>query len=377
MDPAAKVSMEDIDEDLVKRSCDFIDRSVKAEKPFFLWHNSTRCHSFTHLSKKWDGKTGFGLFADAMAELDWVVGELLGKLDELGIADDTIVMFTSDNGAEIFSWPDGGNHPFRGEKGTVFEGGFRVPMLVRWPGVIKPGTIVNNVMAAEDWMPTLVAAAGGDPDLKAKLLTGYQAGAKTFKNHLDGYNFMPFFEGKVTESPRREFFYFSDNADLMAMRFDQWKITFKTIVGNLFSGKEESTNLPLVTNLRVDPWERYQTKIHVLWRMVGEGIVGHDASHGYRGSVPLHLQGLPAQPSLRIAQRGEGAAGIGGGKSQEPLIAGLVRQRCMVENERMADLRDRERHRHHRCAGARHHRRRHCGSFLQRSARDAGVAVRT
>ena len=130
MDPAAKVSMEDIDADLVKRSCDFIDRSVKAGKPFFLWHNSTRCHSFTHLSKKWDGKTGFGLFADAMAELDWVVGELLAKLDELGIADNTIVMFTSDNGAEIFSWPDGGNHPFRGEKGTVYEGGFRVPMVV-------------------------------------------------------------------------------------------------------------------------------------------------------------------------------------------------------------------------------------------------------
>ena len=177
MDPAAKVSMEDIDADLVKRSCDFIDRSVKAGKPFFLWHNSTRCHSFTHLSKKWDGKTGFGLFADAMAELDWVVGELLAKLDELGIADNTIVMFTSDNGAEIFSWPDGGNHPFRGEKGTVYEGGFRVPMLARWPGVIKPGTIINDVMSAEDWMPTLVAAAG-EPDLKEKLLTGYQAGGE-------------------------------------------------------------------------------------------------------------------------------------------------------------------------------------------------------
>lgn len=260
MDPAAKVSMEDIEPDLVRRSCDFMDRSVKANKPFFLWHNSTRCHSFTHLSKQWDGKTGFGLFADAMAELDWVVGELLAKLDALGVADNTIVMFTSDNGAEIFSWPDGGNHPFRGEKGTVYEGGFRVPMLATWPGVIKPGTIINNVMSAEDWMPTLVAAAGGDPDLKQKLLTGYQAGEKTFKNHLDGYNFMPFFEGKVTESPRREFFYFSDNADLMAVRYDEWKITFKTIVGNLFSGKEDSTNVPIVTNLRVDPWERYQTE---------------------------------------------------------------------------------------------------------------------
>ncbi len=130
--------MEDIDADLVRRSCDFIDRSVKAEKPFFLWYNSTRCHSFTHLSKQWDGKTGFGLFADGMAELDWVVGELLAKLDQLGIADDTIVMFTSDNGAEIFSWPDGGNHPFRGEKGTVYEGGFRVPMLTSGPASSSP-----------------------------------------------------------------------------------------------------------------------------------------------------------------------------------------------------------------------------------------------
>ncbi len=173
-----------------------------------------------------------------MAELDWVVGELLAKLDELGIADNTIVLFTSDNGAEIFSWPDGGNHPFRGEKGTVYEGGFRVPMLAKWPGVIEPGIIVNEVMAAEDWLPTLVAAAGGDPDIKEKLLTGYQVGGKTFKNHLDGYNFKPFFEGTAAESPRREFFYFSDNADLMALRYNQWKITFKTIVGNLFSGKE-------------------------------------------------------------------------------------------------------------------------------------------
>ena len=313
MDPAAKVSMEDIDADLVKRSCDFIDRSVKAEKPFFLWHNSTRCHSFTHLSKQWDGKTGFGLFADAMAELDWVVGELLAKLDELGIADNTIVMFTSDNGAEIFSWPDGGNHPFRGEKGTVYEGGFRVPMLAKWPGVIKPGTIINDVMSAEDWMPTLVAAAGGDPDLKEKLLTGYKAGAKTFKNHLDGYNFKPFFEGKVAESPRREFFYFSDNADLMALRYNQWKITFKTIVGNLFSGKEDSTNVPLVTNLRVDPWERYQTEStsygewwgKKLWVMMPATMIMGQFLSTFKDYPPSQVSGsLSVEKALQALQEG-------------------------------------------------------------------------
>ena len=148
MDPAAKVNMENIDPELVRRSNDFMERSVKANKPFFLWHNSTRTHSFTHLDPKWQDKSGFGLYADAMMELDWEVGELLKKIDQLGIADNTIVLFTSDNGAETFSWPDGGNQPFRGEKGTVYEGGFRVPMLVRWPGVIKPNTIINDVMSA-------------------------------------------------------------------------------------------------------------------------------------------------------------------------------------------------------------------------------------
>ena len=306
--------MEDIDADLVKRSCNFIDRSVKAEKPFFLWHNSTRCHSFTHLSKQWDGKTGFGLFADAMAELDWGVGELLAKLDELGIADNTIVMFTSDNGAEIFSWPDGGNHPFRGEKGTVYEGGFRVPMLAKWPGVIKPGTIINKVMSAEDWMPTLVAAAGGDPDLKEKLLTGYKAGGKTFKNHLDGYNFKPFFEGKVAESPRREFFYFSDNADLMAVALQRVEDHLqdhcrKPVLRQGGFDQRPDRDEPARRSLGAIP-----DRIDVLRRMVGQEIVGHDACHDDHGPVPLHLQGLPAQPGLRFAQRREGAAGIAGGR---------------------------------------------------------------
>lgn len=271
LDPAAKVNMEDVDAELVRLSLDFIDRSVKEDKPFFLWHNSTRCHVWTHLGPKWKDKSGFGLFADAMMELDWIVGELLKKLDDLGIADETIVMFTSDNGAEVFSWPDGGNHPFRGEKGTVYEGGFRVPMIAKWPGVIEPGVIVNDIMAAEDWLPTLLDAAGV-PDIKEKLLTGHKAGDKTFKNHLDGYNFRPFFEGAEKEGPRAEFFYFSDNADLMAVRYKAWKITFKTIVGNLFTGKEDSTNVPIVTNLRQDPWERYQTEGLLYGKWWGEKL---------------------------------------------------------------------------------------------------------
>jgi arylsulfatase len=271
MDPAAKFNMEDIDAELVRLSLDFIDRSVAADKPFFLWHNTTRCHVWTHLGPKWEGKSGFGLYADAMMELDWVVGEILQKLDDKGIADDTIVLFTSDNGAEIMTWPDGGNHPFRGEKGTVFEGGFRVPMVARWPGVIKPGSVYNDIMAAEDWLPTLMSAAG-EPDIKTKLLTGYKAGEKTFKVHLDGYNFQPFLAGEVPAGPRHEFFYFSDNADLMAVRYNEWKVTFKTIQGNLFTGKEDTTNVPLVTNLRADPWERYQDDSQMYMRWWGEKV---------------------------------------------------------------------------------------------------------
>jgi arylsulfatase len=271
MDAAANTNMEDVDAEIVRRSLDFIDRSAAADTPFFLWHNATRCHVWTHLAPQWQGKSGFGLFADAMMELDWEVGQILDKLDDLGIADNTIVLFTSDNGAEVFSWPDGGNHPFRGEKGSTYEGGFRVPMVAKWPGVIEPGTIVNEIMAHEDWMPTLLAAAG-QPDTKEKLLTGLDAGAKTFKVHLDGYDFTPYFTGEVAEGPRREFFYFSDNADLMAVRYNAWKLNFKTIVGNLFTGKEDSTNVPVVTNLRQDPWERYQTESMLYGRWWGEKL---------------------------------------------------------------------------------------------------------
>ena len=317
MDPKAKTNMEDVDTELVRRSTDFMDRSVKAGKPFFLWHNATRTHVWTHLSPKWQDKSGYGLYADAMMELDWEVGEILKKIDDLGIADNTIVMFTSDNGAEIFTWPDGGNHPFRGEKGTTFEGGFRVPMVARWPGVIKPGTIVNAIMAHEDWMPTLLAAAG-DPNVKENLLKGMKAGDKTFKNHLDGYNFLPFFKGEVADGPRHEFFYFGVGADLMALRYDEWKINFKTVKGNLFNGQVETTQAPIVTNLRQDPWERYQEESlnygkwwgEKLWTMVpAVQIVG--------GFLQTFKEYPPSQPNggLTVSQFLEaisrGASGSG------------------------------------------------------------------
>jgi arylsulfatase A-like enzyme len=258
--------METVDEDLLAHSLDFMERSVKANKPFFLWHNTTRMHVWTHLSKQWENKSGFGLFADGMMELDYVVGALLKKLDDLGIANNTIVVFTSDNGAEAFSWPDGGMVPFRGEKGTTFEGGFRVPGIVRWPGVIKPGKIINDIFSQEDWAPTLLAAAG-DANVKKELLTGMKAGNKTFKTHLDGYNFMPFFKGEEAAGPRHEIMYFDDNGNLNAIRYNAWKIEFSWIEGNLFTGKRTSSNVPLVVNLRQDPFERmpFESDLYRRW----------------------------------------------------------------------------------------------------------------
>jgi arylsulfatase A-like enzyme len=318
MESRAKVNMETVDEELVRRSVDFMDRSVKASKPFFLWHNSTRTHVWTHLSPKWENKSGFGLYADAMMELDWEVGELLKKLDDLGIADNTIVIFTSDNGAETFSWPDGGNHPFRGEKGTTFEGGFRVPLTVKWPGTIKPGRVVNEIIAGEDFMPTLLAAAG-NPDLKENLLNGMKVGDKTFKTHLDGYNFLPYFKGDVAQGPRREFFYFTDNGDLTALRYNDWKISFKTIKGNLFTGTEESTNVPLVTNLRQDPWERYQEESMMyarwwgdqLWTLVPSSVIVGQFLQTFKEYPPSQASGtFSVERALQNLQQGA----AGGGK---------------------------------------------------------------
>jgi arylsulfatase len=253
--PLTRKRMETVEEEFVDHAVDFMKRSVKAGKPFFLWFNPTRMHVWTHLSPKWADKSGHGLFADGMMELDWEVGELLKQVDDLGIADNTIVIFTTDNGAQHSTWPDGGIAPFRGEKGTTWEGGFRVPMVVKWPGTIEPGSVVNDIFSFEDWLPTLVAGAG-DPNIKEKLLKRMKVGGKKFKVHLDGYNFVPFFKGEVPQGPRREFFYFTDNADLFAVRYGDWKVHFKMIDGNLFSGQVRESNVPLVVNLRMDPFER-------------------------------------------------------------------------------------------------------------------------
>jgi arylsulfatase A-like enzyme len=261
--PLTRKRMETVENELLAASLDFIDRSTAARKPFFLWHNTSRMHVWTHLSSEWENKSGFGLYADGMMELDSLVGQLLKKLDDLGIADNTIVIFTSDNGVEKFSWPDGGTAPFRGEKGTTWEGGFRVPALARWPGVIKPGTIINDIASHEDWTPTLIAAAG-TPDIKEKLTQGYRAGDKTFKVHLDGYDMTDLLSGKGP-SKRKEIFYFEDEGGLNALRYGDWKLHF-AIKNDWWGDVSQPRTLPLVINLREDPFEvTPESKMYDRW----------------------------------------------------------------------------------------------------------------
>jgi arylsulfatase len=315
--PLTRKRMETIEEDLLQTSLDFMDRSVKAGTPFFLWHNTTRMHVWTRLSPKWKDKSGYGLFADGVMELDWVVGELLRKLDDLGIAENTIVVFTADNGAQTFSWPDGGNTPFHGEKGTTWEGGFRVPALARWPGVIKAGSIINDTMSHEDWLPTFLAAAGSS-DLKEKLLQGLKVGDKTFRTHLDGYDFMPLFKGDVVNGPRREIFYFDDNASLNALRYGDWKITFGQIEGNLFTGRRVTTNVPIVTNLRQDPFERFHVDSGMyegwwaekLWAMVPAQAIVVQFLQSFKEYPPSQKSGSISVEGF-LEQLQAGAAGPG------------------------------------------------------------------
>jgi arylsulfatase len=253
--PLTTKRMETVDDEIHKAAKGFIDRSAKAGKPFFVWFNTTRMHVWTHLKKSTLGRTGVGIYADGMMELDDKVGALLKQLDDLKIADNTIVVFSTDNGAETFSWPDGGTTPFHGEKGTTWEGGFRVPLVVRWPGVIKPGTVYNDIISQEDWMPTLLAAAG-EPKIVEKLKKGYTANGKKFKIHADGYNFMPYFKGETKQGPRQEIYYFTQGGELNAIRVQNWKIHFATQVGNIATGTRSTPGWPLLVNLRADPYEK-------------------------------------------------------------------------------------------------------------------------
>ena len=258
--PLTRKRMETVDEEVTAAAIGFMDKAVQEKKPFFVWWNSTRMHIFTHLKAESDGKTGLGIYADGMVEHDGLVGQLLAKVKDLGIEDNTIVMYSTDNGAETFTWPDGGTTMFRGEKNTNWEGGYRVPTLIKWPGVIKPGTVVNDIAAHEDILSTFVAAAG-NPNAKEELLKGEKIGNREYKVHLDGYDLSNHLRApQSTPSPRKEVFYFSDDGDLTALRYDDWKFIFmeQKTQGTLRVWMEPFTPLriPLVFNLRRDPYER-------------------------------------------------------------------------------------------------------------------------
>jgi len=249
--------METIDEEVTAHALDFMERAKKADKPFFIWWNSSRMHVFTHLKPESEGKTGLGIYADGMVEHDGQVGQVLAKLKELGLEDNTIVMYSTDNGAESFSWPDGGTTMFRGEKATQWEGGWRVPCLIRWPGVIKPGTVINDIGAHEDMMPTILAAVG-DTTVKEDLLKGRKVGDMTYKVHLDGYNLLPALKGEG-EWPRKEFLYWTDDGSVAALRYGNYKISFlRQDAHGLHVWLEpfEALRAPLLGNLRTDPFER-------------------------------------------------------------------------------------------------------------------------
>jgi arylsulfatase A-like enzyme len=256
--PLTRKRMETVDEEFLAAALDFIDRQHQAGKPFFVYFNSTRMHVWTHLKPDSQGKTGRGLYPDGMVEHDGHVGQLLKKLDDLGLANHTLVVYTTDNGAEVATWPDGGNTPFRGEKATGWEGGFRVPMVMRWPGVLPPGTVYNDIFAHEDLLPTF-AAAGGDPDVVARCRKTCQAGTKSFKVHLDGYNLLPFFTGEVQASPRQEFLYWSDDGELLALRVQNWKMSFKEQEHkgvNVWRREFTNLRMPKLYDLRADPFEQ-------------------------------------------------------------------------------------------------------------------------
>jgi arylsulfatase len=255
--PLTKKRMETVDDEFTAATLNFIDKAQKDGKPFFIWWNSTRMHIFTHLKPESVGKTGLGIYADGMVEHDASVGVLLKKLDDMGIANNTIVMYSSDNGAESLSWPDGGTTMFRGEKNTNWEGGYRVPTLVRWPGVIKPGTVINEIGAHEDMMPTLMAAVG-DSTVKEDLLKGRKAGPSTFKVHLDGYDLLPALKGEA-KWPRHEFLYWTDDGSVAALRYDDWKVTFLKQNAHglaVWQHPFEELRAPMLDNLRTDPFER-------------------------------------------------------------------------------------------------------------------------
>ncbi len=309
--PLTRKRMETIDEEVTARAIDFMERAKKADKPFFLWWNSTRMHVFTHLKAASAGKTGLGIYADGMVEHDGHVGQLLAKLKELGLDQNTIVMYSTDNGAETFTWPDGGTTMFRGEKNTNWEGGYRVPTVIRWPGVIKPGTVINDIGAHEDMLTTFLAAAG-DTAVKEDLLKGRRIGGTTYKVHLDGYNLLPALKGEAVW-PRREFIYWTDDGSVAALRYDNWKITF--LKQNALGLKVWQEPQPAHGSLRA----RRGGERHGLPALVHGAHVRHRAGRRLRGQVAAELPRVSAAPETRQLQpRPRDGSGLGRFQAVKP-----------------------------------------------------------
>jgi len=264
--PLTRARMPTADTEFVDAAIDFIEQANAAGESFFVWVTSTRMHVWTRLDDEWYGRSGISIYADGMLQHDRDVGRLLDKLDELGITDNTMVIYSTDNGAETATWPDGGTIPFHGEKGTTWEGGFRVPMFVRWPGVIEPGTKINGIGSHEDLLPTILSAAG-QPDIKERLLDGLQVGDKTFRAHLDGYDMSAYWGGEVDESPRDEIFYFDQGGNLNAIRYRDWKLHFALVEGNITTAYRRTPAWPRVVNLRADPFEKAmeESELYIRW----------------------------------------------------------------------------------------------------------------
>ncbi|MGR4066091.1 MAG: arylsulfatase [Vulcanimicrobiaceae bacterium] len=256
--PLTKKRMETVDEEITARALAWMEEQAKADKPFFLWYNSTAMHFRTHVAEKNIGKSGQDPYSDRMVVHDEQIGMMLDKIDELGIADNTIVMYSTDNGPENDTWPDGANTPFRGQKDSNWEGGWRVPSFIRWPGTIKPGSVYNGIVSHIDMFPTFLAAAG-NPDVTKQLLDGCTVGGQKFNVHLDGYNMIPYFSGQAKESPRNAIMYFSDDGDVIAVRVGDWKFNLSVQRANTMQQWAEpfvKLRLPHIVSLRRDPFER-------------------------------------------------------------------------------------------------------------------------
>ncbi len=259
--PLGAKRQETFDDEVLAVTQDWLSRTQKTGKPFFLWFNPTRMHQQIHISPEWMGKSGHSRYADGLLHLDSIVGKLLKQLDDMGVSKNTIVMFTSDNGVNLAHWPEAGTPSFRGEKGTTWDGGFRVPMIVRWPGRVPANEWTSEFMTSEDWLPTLMAAAG-DTDVKDRLLKGTRIGNRDYRVHLDGYDQIDMLTGKG-KSKRREFFYYGET-ELNAVRVDQWKLHFA--LKNTWLGSAEKLDGGLLLNIKLDPFERTpETGGHVLW----------------------------------------------------------------------------------------------------------------